>query len=617
MIKLIKMLPLKNKLLLSLGAFLSLLTVIGSMIYPNFVSQFIKLLFVEDTSKAVEIVIFNNVKLAPVSYEIARRQIIIATIALTIIQSILTFAFLSIIVYAAELSSRFYRNEMYKKIIKLSLKNVSKLKPETIMTRVSNDIANFWEFLVNGAAILLKSLLLITCGIILAMLTDLKMSISILIMVPSLVLITFVAIKILMPNMKNAQKILDMISRDSAETIRGIRAIKTYNMQEARKVSFNETNTNWTNNAIKLMYGFSILEPIFFALINFLTIGIYSVGANQAFNKVATENTVVNLNIFLEYIWLIAFGLISLTFFIGSMFRARVSALRMVEIYDYKIDNLFVKEGLFIENNYDIKIQDLNFRYHRTAPHNSLNEINLAIPFGQTFGIIGPTSSGKSTLATVLLNNYLYHEEAFKNDKHKFTKDDSTVVDLPKRGGSITIGGNELKDINTKNLTDNIGIVYQDALLYTGTIRSNLLFAKPDATEEEMFFALKNASAYDFVTEFEEGLDHPVTQGATNLSGGQKQRISIARTLLRKPKILILDDSTSALDNVTTAKVMKNIKENYDCTTILISQKIAPIKNADQILVLNNGSSIGLGTHNELLKNCDYYHEIYTTQLEQ
>ncbi|UUD35664.1 ABC transporter ATP-binding protein/permease [Mycoplasmopsis caviae] len=593
MFKLIKMLPSKIKLSFILGAFLVFVNVIFSLLLPNIISQYIKLLFVDDYSKEVSLSFFDGRWIVRGICRDLIKYLSIAVVVQTLSQAILSFSSFITIVWAAEKSSRFFRNSLFTKIQKFSLKNIADLKAESIITRVSNDVAIFWEFLVNGTSVLIKGFFLALGGVTLAILNDAKMSLSILAIIPIIFIMVLIIGLTTNPLLKKTQSVVEEITKATDENILGTRVIKTFNLEESRKLHFNEYNNRWYKVQLKTNLIFAFGVPVFFASINLLIIGIYAFAGNEMYKEVATSDSLVKVNIFIEYLFSISFGLIMTVQFLTSMFRAKVSASRMNEILETKVDPLYVDEGKKVVDNFDLDVNNLSFRYYETSPTYSLINVNVKLPYKQSLGIIGPTGSGKSTFINLLLNNYIYNE------------------------GSIKIGGHEVSQINTKNLHQTVGVVYQEALLYTGTIRSNLLWAKPDASEQEMYEALKNACAYDFVSKFEDGLDHKVTQGAKNLSGGQKQRISIARSLLRKPKILILDDSTSALDNITTRKVIENVKNNYDCSTIIISQKIGAIKNADNIMVLTNGAIMDQGKHAQLVKSCEFYKKIYETQLEQ
>ncbi|EGV00337.1 abc transporter, ATP-binding protein [Mycoplasmopsis columbina SF7] len=592
--KIMKMIPRKLKVLFVLGAFLILLTVAMTIFFPNLISQFIKLIFIEDKTTPIQIELLNGRILFPAAApHIVQNYLIIAVVAITILNILITFLATMIIIYASENTSKFLRIKLFEKVQKLSLKNIADLKSESIITRLSNDVAVFWEFLVNGSTVLIKGIFMAVGSSILAFLVDVPMAVGVVTIIPILLFLVIIVGFITNPKLKKVQKSVEILTKDIEENINGIRVIKTYNLEQKKIESFTRHNGNWYKISYKIELLFATLQPVFFTLINMLIIVIYGIVANKTINQAATDQTLINLNIFIDYLYNISFGIMMTVMFLMSMFRAKVSAGRINEIFETVVENVIRNEGLVVDNNYDLKVSNLNFKYYETAPNNTLTNINFNLKFKESLGIIGPTGSGKSTLVNLIMNNYLYKD------------------------GSITIGKNELNKLQTKSIHDTVGIVYQDALLYTGTIRSNLLWAKPDATDKELYKALENACALSFVTNFEQGLDHPVVQGGRNLSGGQKQRISIARALLRNPKILILDDSTSALDNITTKKVIDNVRNNYHCSTILISQKIGPLRHSNNILVMQNGTILAQGTHNELLATCDLYQSIHSNQLDQ
>ena len=591
--KMYRQLPAWIKALFITGALLVFLNSLVSLFLPNLVSQFIRMLFV-DKSDLVAIDFFNKrLEFPKASQSVVQKNLIIAIISITLVNAFLTLSSTLIIIYASERASEFFRNKLFKKIQELSLRNIADLKPESLITRMSTDVAIFWEFLVNAAIVMVRGVSMTVGGSVLAILVEPTMSIGVILIIPIMAVVIGIIGWKVTPLVKQTQSIVEEVTKNIDENIIGVRVIKTYNLEATRKIKFNDANNRWFKVQYKVNFLFGLITPIFWATVNMLVIIIYAIAANQAIRGVATDDTIVDLNIFIDYLFTISTGIMMMLMFIGSMFRAKISASRINEVYESKSDNLYIKSDIKIDKNFDLKIDDLTFKYYETSPGNALENINLELKEGQTLGILGPTGAGKSTLMNLLMNNYLYTD------------------------GSIKIDDKEIKEIDTANLHQKVGIVYQSPLLYSGTIKSNLLWAKEDASDEDITNALKNACAYEFVEKFEDKLEHPVIQGGMNLSGGQKQRLSIARTLLRKPKILILDDSTSALDNITTSKVIKNIKENYDCSVIIISQKIGAIKNADQIAVMVNGKIIDRGKHKELLENCELYHQIYSKQLEQ
>ncbi|VEU78314.1 ABC transporter ATP-binding protein [Mycoplasmopsis columbinasalis] len=594
MIKLIKMLPRKIKWCFLLGALLIFLNVICAIIFPNIISQFIRLIFNENSNETVSLTFFDGlINFKPAPLLLVRNYLIIAVVLVTVLNIIFSFVGNLVVIYASESASKFFRISLFEKIQKLSLKNIADLKSESIITRVSNDVGIFWEFLVNGSTILVRGIFLTIGSAVLAFLVDVQMATGVVIVIPVLTVLILIVGKMSGPRMKQAQKTVEVLTKDITENINGIRVIKTYSLENQHQEAFTKNNQVWYRIMYRIEILFATLGPVFLTIINLLILVIYSIAAKQTMAQAASNQTLVELNIFIDYLYNISFGIMMTVMFLVSFFRAKISAGRINQIFEVIPENVIRPEGGEISQNYDLTVQDLSFKYYDTQDKHTLKNISFRLPYRQTLGIIGPTAAGKSTLVNLLINNYLY------------------------KYGSIKIGDQELNDAKTKSIHDVVGIVYQEALLYTGTIRSNLLKAKPDATDVELEQALRDACAWEFVTKFEDKLDHVVVQGGRNLSGGQKQRLSIARTLLRKPKILILDDSTSALDNITTKKVIENVRTNYDCTLILISQKIGPLRTADQIMILENGTITALGTHEELIQCSPLYKSIHQNQLDQ
>lgn len=594
MLKMVKILPSKIKWVFIIGSFLTLIYALLNVMLPLLIKKYIDLILTEDRQAPYRMDFLNGrIDFGFVSYNEAFKWLTIVVLLQTILTASLAFLSTLVIVLAAERSSYFYRNTLYKKIQSYSLKNIADLKAESIITRISNDIAIFWEFLVNGTSVMIKGIFLIIGGLTVASLVDWKMSLSIIAIIPIVIVMgTIISLKT-GPLLKQTQKAVDAVTKVVDENISGIRVIKTFNLETKRLDLLKDINNAWYDSQYKSAMIFSTAYPVFQMLINWLMIGIYSVAGYYATISQINKDILTNIHLFIDLLWQVAVGILLMLLFLSSLFRARVAATRIIEAYDYETDNLRVEKGEIIDE-YDVEIKNLSFKYYDASPNFAIANVDISLPYRKSLGIIGPMGSGKSTIVNLLVNNYKYKE------------------------GSIKIGNKEVSLVNSKNLHETVRIVHQEALLYTGTIRSNMLWAKDDASDEEIMQALKDACADDFVSKFEDGLDHPVYQGGKNLSGGQKQRLSIARALLRKPKILILDDSTSALDNITASKVIDNIKEKYECSTIIISQKISNIKNADEIIVMStNGFIISRGTHNHLAHSCEFYKQIYETQLEQ
>lgn len=596
MIQTLKILPKKIKIQFLIGVLILVLNVGLTMLTPIFISQFLPLLI--DKKELYEIEVFKNVIYSAKDFTSAFTFLLVSTIALIISGALTSFGSLFIIVWAGENASEFYRNILYAKYQKLSLKDISHFSVESLITRINDDVAVFWEFLVGATSALIKAPLFIAFGLIFALLTDLTLTWTIVAIVP-LIIGSFIYILIkVMPLIIKGRTIIDNNTKSVNEIINGARLIKAYNLQEYQYQKFNQTNKAWKDNGINVFNIFSISLPFFFFAVNLVIVFIFYGGYRLLADNPSQDvsKLIAKINTFIEYEFMMALGVSMFGQFLGTFFRARVSSKRIIDVINAKYDNLIVSNGETLPHDpskYSIKIENFSYKYFKTSENYALKNINFELEAGQTLGIIGPTGSGKSTLANILVNNMKYTQ------------------------GSVKIADKEVNQINSADLHKQVGIVFQEALLYSGTIESNLKFAKEDASEDEINKAIESACAKEFITSFPDTYEHIIEQRGKNLSGGQKQRLSVARTLLTDPKILILDDTTSALDNLTAKKMVENIAKNYKCTTVIISQKVNSIKQANKILVLNNGEILDIGTHEELINRCAWYQDVYQNQLEQ
>lgn len=596
MIQTLKILPKKIKIQFLIGVLILVLNVGLTMLTPIFISQFLPLLI--DKKELYEIEVFKNVIYSAKDFTSAFTFLLVSTIALIISGALTSFGSLFIIVWAGENASEFYRNILYAKYQKLSLKDISHFSVESLITRINDDVAVFWEFLVGATSALIKAPLFIAFGLIFALLTDLTLTWTIVAIVP-LIIGSFIYILIkVMPLIIKGRTIIDNNTKSVNEIINGARLIKAYNLQEYQYQKFNQTNKAWKDNGINVFNIFSISLPFFFFAVNLVIVFIFYGGYRLLADNPSQDvsKLIAKINTFIEYEFMMALGVSMFGQFLGTFFRARVSSKRIIDVINAKYDNLIVSNGETLPHDpskYSIKIENFSYKYFKTSENYALKNINFELEAGQTLGIIGPTGSGKSTLANILVNNMKYTQ------------------------GSVKIADKEVNQINSADLHKQVGIVFQEALLYSGTIESNLKFAKEDASEDEINKAIESACAKEFITSFPDTYKHIIEQRGKNLSGGQKQRLSVARTLLTDPKILILDDTTSALDNLTAKKMVENIAKNYKCTTVIISQKVNSIKQANKILVLNNGEILDIGTHEELINRCAWYQDVYQNQLEQ
>ncbi|QZE12464.1 ABC transporter ATP-binding protein [Mycoplasma sp. Ms02] len=594
LLKTLRLLPRKVKIISWLSIFLVTIDVIITLVLPLFFSRFIVLMSERD--KPITSVEVWGHKF----WEGPRDYVFNSLVTFVVLMIVFKILINAIQIYttswASEKSCEHIRSILFAKIQKMSLKNISKFGSASLITRVSSDISAFWEFWLNVTGSLIRGGLLVIFSVIFSLITDLTLSMSLLFVIPIMILTIFYVTKRTRPLMVRNRQTIDALTHDVNENITGAKIIKIYNLQEQRQDRYNDLTQNWVKRQITTNAVVSIGEPVFFVLINIVIVVIYILGGFSIVSNNVDPKFLGNIMIFIEYTFNVTLGVVLLSEVLIATFRAKVSTTRINAVLDMHVEHLFTgkNEQITSKNNgLDLEFRDVSFKYHSKAKENAIENISFALKAGEVLGIIGPTGSGKSTIANLMLNNYKYLQ------------------------GSIKIDQKEIRDIDQKDFYKNVGIVYQEALLYKGTIESNIKFANPEITHEEMQKAFKNSCAWDFINVFEDKEKHEVEQRGKNLSGGQKQRLSIARSLAINPKVLVLDDSTSALDNITTKRVLNNIKEKYQCTTVIISQKVGAIKNADKILVLENGKVTGLGTHEELIQSNDWYKQINLNQLEQ
>ncbi|WP_027120155.1 ABC transporter ATP-binding protein [[Mycoplasma] testudinis] len=494
------------------------------------------------------------------------------------------------------------RSNLFKKIQELSSGNLDKFGTASLGTRLTNDITQISTLMVLVLRIMIRAPFLFIGGLVFALLTNLYLSISIVVLVPVLLTIIFVAGFYAVPVFKANQKAVDNINVQSRESILGVRVIKSFNLEEVQKEKFKKSNINWTRYSTKAFRIMTALIPAVTLLANFGTVIVLILGhyaAPQVFGSVVDNRTdpanasnVSKISAFLQYQGYITMGLIMSVMISVNYVRTRVSVKRIFEVLD---ENPLIKMVKSDKNLKDASVvfENVEFKYHEHGEP-ALRNINLSILSGETVGIIGATGSGKSTLVSLIPRLYDVYS------------------------GRVMVGGVDVREADSVKLREQVGMVLQENVLFKGTIRSNLLFGKEDATEQEMQEALDLSCASNFVSKFSEGIDHPIEQRGKNLSGGQKQRTTIARALLRKPKILILDDSTSALDAITDQSVRDNIRTKLKgTTTIIVAQKVVSIKNADKIVVIDKGEIVRVGKHHELIETCPLYKEIALSQMSE
>lgn len=487
------------------------------------------------------------------------------------------------------------RSQLYKHINKLSYTEIDEIGTPTLITRLVNDINQ----IQTGIAMLIRlgtrSPFIIIGSTIMALSIDLKLSIIFLITTPLIALVIYLVMSKSLPLYKVIQGKLDNLSLITRENLEGVRVIKAFSKEDSEKERFKEATIELANTSINVGKISALLNPITYMIMNLAIIAILWYGGIRVNIGSLTQGEVIA---FTNYITQILLSLIVFSQLIVTLSKGATSANRVLEILNInsaitnsKSSETTEKTVKKYDNNPLIEFKNVSFSY-KSSNEYSLKDINLTINKNETIGIIGGTGSGKSTLINLIPRFY-----------------DTTK-------GQVLIKGIDNKNYNLKDLRKLIGIVPQKAVLFKGSILDNLKWGKEDATLDEVKEALEISQAYSFIDSLPEKYNSLVLQGGKNFSGGQKQRLTIARALISKPEILILDDSSSALDFATDAALRKALKEKTQETTVLIvSQRASSIKNADKIIVLDNGEIAGIGTHDYLLENCEVYSEIYSSQL--
>ena len=487
--------------------------------------------------------------------------------------------------------TRDIRNDIFRKAQQFTAHEFNQFGISSMITRTNNDAFQIQMF-VN---VLLRTALMTPVMFIISFIMTARASLPlrgiIAATIPLIIFGVFIVAKISKPISEKQQRSLDTLNRISRENLSGIRVIRSFDNDGYEQERFNACNHDFTGYSKKLFKLMSLTSPIFFMLMNVAGLCIFYVASLL----IADGNLQVGqLVAFMDYLFHAMFSIMLFCTVFMMYPRAEVSAKRITEVFTTKPLIQNPKQGVCQGNEAgSIVFDDVTFVYP-DGEEPVLKHVSFAAQKGETIAFIGSTGSGKSTLINLIPRFYDVSE------------------------GQIRIDGVDVKDYDVFALRAKLGVIPQKAMLFSGTIKDNICFGKPDASEEEILHAIKVAQAYDFIMEKEHGLKEKISEGATNVSGGQKQRLSIARALIRRPDIYIFDDSFSALDFKTDATLRKELKkETRDAIVMVVAQRISSIMDADRIVVLNEGEVVGIGTHLELLKSCAIYHEIALSQLSE
>ena len=485
------------------------------------------------------------------------------------------------------------RKDVYTKIQKYSFSNIDKFSASSLVTRMTNDVTQLQNFVNMLLRMALRSPLMFIGGIVMAIVIRPKLSVVLAISMPIMLFVLFMLIKIGMPRFEKLQKKVDKLNSTVRENVTNVRVVKSFVREEYEINKFETDNAELKGAGLKAVKVMIYMMPVMNLFTYASIIAIIWLGHKEVLDF---GMEVGDLSAFINYANMILSSLMMVSFLFMISSRAMASAKRICEVLD-EVPDIQDEQGADTERRIsagEIEFKNVFFRYYKNSEEAVLDNINLKIPAGATVGVIGSTGCGKTTLVSMIPRLYDVDE------------------------GEVIIDGVNVKDYSLVNLRDGIGIVLQKNLLFAGTIADNLRWGDMEATDEEMIKMSKFAAADKFVSNFNDGYDTELDKGGTNLSGGQKQRLCIARALLKKPKILILDDSTSAVDTATESQIREAFRSEIpDCTKIIIAQRISSVKDADTIIVMDDGKITGIGTHEELLESNAEYGEIYYSQMDK
>ncbi|MBQ8981751.1 MAG: ABC transporter ATP-binding protein [Eubacterium sp.] len=479
------------------------------------------------------------------------------------------------------------RRHMYDNISSFSFSNLDAFSTSSLTTRMTNDVTMLQNTLMMILRILVRAPALLVVAAIFAFSINHRISSILLVMLPIILAIVAVVLKFGFPMFQKMQKKIDNVNRVVQENLIGIRVVKAFVREDREKDKFHTASDDLAAQGAKASGLVVTVMPIMMLLMNVVIVFIYYKGANSA---AAGEMDVGQISVLASYIIQVLMNIMMVSILMLQITRAKACGDRIIEVLDTEVDiknpeNPFVPESAKGE----IEFKNVNFGYHEGD--NVLEDISFKANAGDIVGIIGSTGCGKTSLVNLIPRLY-------------------DVTD-----GAVLVDGVDVRDYDLTALRDLVGVVLQKNVLFSGTIKENVCWGKGDATDEEVIAVCKAAQAHDFIMAQPDGYDTDLSQGGLNLSGGQKQRLCIARAMLKSPKILILDDSTSAVDTATEAKIRQSFYTDLkDTTVIIIAQRISSVKDADEIIVLDDGKIESVGNHDELMNSSEIYREIYETQ---
>ena len=560
-----------------LGPIFMIVEVLGEIILPKLMSMIINYGCGQDVTVAAK---------GP-AYIIGIGAAMIGTALLVMMGGVLGayFAVKASVNFAGDL-----RRDVFAKVQKFSFANIEKFSTGSLVTRLTNDITNIQNVLSMGLRMLLRAPGMLIGGLIMAFLMNAKLALVFCVVIPVLIIALAFVMKTAFPRFDVMQTKIDGLNSRIQENITNQRVVKSFVRDDFEKETFDRANNELKDKTLRAMKVVILTMPIMTLAMNLTVMAVVWFGGQQI---LIGNMPVGNLTAFTTYVTQILMSLMMVSMIMIQGSRAMASSHRILEVLDTDIDlnddNASEKDRLVTSG--EIEFKNVCFRYYKKHKKNVLQNINFTAKPGEVVGIIGSTGSGKSSLVQLIPRLYDCDE------------------------GEVLVDGVNVKEYSLNHLRDGVAMVLQKNTLFSGSIMENLRWGDEEATDEQVKEAAKAAQADGFVSEFADGYDRELGQGGVNVSGGQKQRLCIARALLKKPKILILDDSTSAVDTATEAQIRKSFSTTLkDTTKLIIAQRISSVEDADRILVMDEGQIVGQGTHKELLESCETYQEIYYSQ---
>ena len=558
----------------TVGPLMMIIEVLGEIFMPKFMAQIIN----------------NGVANQNVGYIIGMGVLMLVTSLLMMLGGVggAYFGAKASINFGADV-----RKDVYAKVQTFSFSNIDKFSTASLVTRLTNDITQVQNFVNMLLRMCLHAPGMLIGALIMALQINARLALILAVVMPIMTVTMVFVLKNGFPRFGIMQKKVDGMNTTVQENLTNVRVVKSFVREDYENEQFQGANRNLKEAALRAIGVMIFIMPLMMFFMNFTSLAVVWFGGKQV---MAGDMLIGDLTAFITYITQILSSLMMLSMIFMNASRALASSKRIGEVLDEKVDlndlnarcpEKQVTEGL-------IEFKNVNFRYYKNNHEKVLDNINLTIEPGKMVGIIGSTGCGKTTLVSMIPRLYDVDE------------------------GQVLVDGVDVRDYSLKNLRNGVGMVLQKNILFSGTIKDNLKWGDENATDEEIRAAAESAQADGFVSSFTDGYDMKLDQGGVNVSGGQKQRLCIARALLKKPKILILDDSTSAVDTATETKIrMAFNNELKNSTKIVIAQRITSVKDADMIIVVNEGQVTGVGTHEELLKNNQEYQEIYYSQMDK